>query len=118
MDRILKRPEILEENALPFPDTFDFNKYLNTSFRMFGTDYTTVELICSNDVMDAIIDKFGKDVTTYVYDMKHFLAKVDVASSKVFFSWVFGFGGDVVIKGPDYVREEYKGLVLKVAGML
>ena len=118
LDRILKRPEILEENALPFPDTFDFYKYLNTSFRMFGTDYTTVELICSNDVMDAIIDKFGKDVTTYVYDMKHFLAKVDVASSKVFFSWVFGFGGDVVIKGPDYVREEYKGLVLKVAGML
>ena len=115
LDRIMRRPEILEENALPFPADFDFEKHLQTSFRMYGTKYTTVDLICSNDVMDAILDKFGKDVTTYCYDMESFRAEVDVVPSSVFYSWVFGFGGDVVINGPADVKEQYKEMVQKVA---
>lgn len=73
-----------------------------------------MDLICKNDVMDAILDKFGKDVTTYCYDMENFRAEVDVVPSSVFYSWVFGFGGDVVINGPANVKVEYKQLVLKV----
>lgn len=112
LDRILKRPDVLEENALPLPASFDFDKYLQTSFRMYGTEHTKVELVCSNDVMDAIMDKFGKDVTTYAYDMENFRAEVDVVISNVFFSWVFGFGGQVVINGPADVKEQYKEMVL------
>ncbi len=118
VDRILKRPDILEANALPFPADFDFDKYLQTSFRMYGTEHTTVDLICSNEVMDAILDKFGKDVITYCYDMERFRAEVDVAVSNVFFSWVFGFGGAVEIIGPKEVREKYKDMVKKAADAL
>ena len=107
-----------ETDALPFPADFDFDKYLQTSFRMYGTKFTTVDLICKNDVMDAILDKFGKDVTTYAYDMENFRAEVDVVPSSVFYSWVFGFGGDVVINGPANVKEEYKQLVQKVSEKL
>lgn len=115
LDRILKRPDILEEDALPFPADFDFEKHLQTSFRMFGTKYTTVDLICANDLMDAILDKFGKDVTTYAYDMENFRVETDVVPGTVFYSWVFGFGGKVVINGPAEVKEQYKELVLKAA---
>ena len=115
LDRILKRPDILEEDALPFPVDFDFDKYLQTSFRMYGTKFTTVDLICKNDLMDAILDKFGKDVTTYAYDMENFRVEADVVPSSVFYSWVFGFGGDVVINGPADVKEKYKEMVMKVA---
>ena len=118
VDRIMKRPEILDEDALPFPTTFDFDKYLQTSFRMYGTEHTTVDLICLNDVMDAILDKFGKDAPTYAYDIEHFRAEVDVVVSNVFFSWVFGFGGAVVINGPADVKEKYKDMVLKAAEKL
>ena len=109
-DRIEKRPA-----ADPFPKDFDFNRYLQTSFRMFGTDHTKVDLICSNDVMDAILDKFGKDVTTYAYDMESFRVEVEVAVSNVFFSWIFGFGGKVWINGPVEVKERYKEMVLEAA---
>ena len=118
LDRIVKRPDVLEEDALPFPKDFDFNKHLQVSFRMFGTNYTMVDLICANDLMDAILDKFGKDVTTYCYDMENFRAEVEVVPSKVFFSWVFGFEGKVVIKGPAEVKEEYKNMVLQTAEKL
>ena len=118
LDRILKRPEILEENALPFPDTFDFYKYLNTSFRMYGTDHTRVGLICSNEAMDSILDKFGKDTIIYTYDDKSFRTEVDVAISNVFFSWIFGFSGAVVINSPAEVKEQYIAMVHKVAASL
>ena len=118
LDRIEKRPDILEEAADPFPSDFDFNRYLQASFRMFGTDHTKVDLICSNDVMDAMLDKFGKDVTTYAYDMENFRAEVEVAISNVFFSWVFGFGGKVRINGPADVKEKYKEMVMKAAAEL
>ena len=115
VDRIMRRPDILEADALPFPADFDFDKYLQASFRMYGTKFTTVDLICKNDVMDAILDKFGKDVTTYAYDMENFRAEVDVVPSSVFYSWVFGFEGDVRINGPANVKEEYRQIVLKAA---
>lgn len=80
---------------------------------MFNSEHEEVELICSNDLMDAIIDRFGDDVTTYANDMESFRAVVNVAVSHVFYSWVFGFGGKVKIKGPIYVREQYKKMLLE-----
>lgn len=115
LDRILRRPDILEEDSDPLPEGFNFDKFLQTSFRMYGVDHTTVELICSNDVMDGVMDKFGKDVSTYAYDMERFRAEVDVVPSRVFYAWVFGFGGEVVINKPAEVKKEYEELVLKVA---
>lgn len=112
VDRIHRVPTILQEDGIPEPEGFDLNQYLNTTFRMFNSDHKEVELICSNDLMDAIIDRFGEDVTIYANDMESFRAVVNVAVSHVFYSWVFGFGGKVKIKGPEDIKEKYKVMVL------
>lgn len=107
VDRIAKSPAILDEEGTSAPEDFDIDKYINTTFRMFNSEHAEVELICDNEVMDSIIDKFGADVTTYANDMTSFRAVVNVAVNHVFYSWVFGFGGKVKIKGPDNVKEKY-----------
>ena len=38
------------------PQNFDLNVYLNSMFRMYTGPRKQIELVCSNDVMDAIID--------------------------------------------------------------
>ena len=81
---------------------------------MFNSDRAEVELICDNDVMDSIIDRFGKDVTTYANDMTSFRAVVDIAVSNVFYSWVFAFEGKVKIKAPQEIKEKYI-MILKTA---
>lgn len=111
VDRINKIPTILKEDGIPAPEGFDLNQYLNTTFHMFNSEHEEVELICSNDLMDAIIDRFGDDVTTYANDMVSFRAVVNVAVSHVFYSWVFGFCGKVKIKGPTNVKEKYKEMI-------
>lgn len=112
VDRINKIPTILKEDGIPAPEGFDLNQYLNTTFRMFNSEHQEVELICSNDLMDAVIDRFGEDVITYANDMESFRVVVNVAVSHVFYSWAFGFGGKVKIKGPEAVKEKYKEMII------
>ena len=112
VDRIAKCPVILKEEGTPAPLDFDIDDYINTTFRMFNSEHAEVELICDNEVMDSIIDRFGADVTTYANDMTSFRAVVNVAINHVFYSWVFGFGGKVKIKGPEDVRKKYMEMLL------
>ena len=115
VDRIARCPKILDEDAVQPPKNFDLNVYLNSMFRMYNGQRKQIELVCSNDVMDAIIDKFGKDVHVLANDMKSFRAIVSTATGPVFYSWVFGFSGSVSIKAPEDVKEEYVNLVFRAA---
>lgn len=107
VDRIAKRPTILEEEGTSAPEGFDINDHINTTFRMFNSTRSEVELICDNDVMDSIVDRFGEDVSTCPYDQNSFKATVNIAVSNVFYSWVFGFGGKVKISKPSHVIDHY-----------
>ena len=112
VDRIVRCPKILEENAVQPPKNFDLNVYLNSMFRMYNSQRKQIELVCSNDVMDAIIDKFGKDVHVLANDMKSFRAVIETSVGSVFYSWIFGFGGRAAIKSPEDVKDEYSRMVL------
>lgn len=118
VDRISARPDILSEDAVPVPENFNVDDFLTATFRMYGSECQEVELICDNSVIDAIIDRFGTDVTIYACDMSTFRVIVRVAVSHIFFSWIFGFGGKVKIKGPENVKEKYKEQVQKAAESL
>ena len=117
VDRIYKQAKILKEDAVPRPASFDEDRYVRTKFRMNSKEPETVELICANETMDAIIDKFGEDVKTYAYNLSSFKAEVEVATSHVFFGWIFGLGGRVVINGPQRVKDEYEKMVRDAAAM-
>lgn len=118
VDRIARQPKILDEDAVKPPADFDLNVYLNSMFRMYNGERKQIELVCSNDLMDAIIDKFGKDVSVLANDMKSFRVLVTTSVGSVFYSWVFGFGGRVSIKAPEEVKAEYAKMVFDVAKAL
>ena len=118
IDRICKQPLILEQDAVPMPVDFDMSVFLDSMFRMYNGPREEVELICDNSVMDAIIDRFGEDVQVYAHNMTSFRIIVNTAVSHVLFSWVFGFGGKVKIKGPEDVKSQYAELVRSAAEAL
>lgn len=118
VDRIADTPRVLKDDAVPMPANFDLSEFLKTTFRMFNRKPETVELICDNSVIDSIIDRFGEEVKIYANDMETFRAVVNVAISHVFFSWVFGFGGKVKIKGPESIKESYANMVKEAYEMI
>lgn len=74
---------------------------------MFDGEDKSVELLCDNSMTDVIFDRFGLDTPVLRVDNDHFLAKVTVAVSSLFFGWIMALG-KVKIIGPDDVVEQMK----------
>ena len=107
VDRIAKCPTILEEDSIQAPEDFNIDYYINTTFRMFNVEHTDVELLCDNDVIDSIIDRFGENIEITEAATEKFKITVNVATSHIFYSWIFGFCGKVRILGPESIKDEY-----------
>jgi len=91
----------------------------NNYFFSISISYIAGIVILKNSVSPCPhIDKFGEDVKTYAYSLSSFKAEVEVATSHVFFGWIFGLGGRVVINGPQRVKDEYEKMVRDAAANL
>lgn len=101
--------EPLEQTAVQTLD-FDPAEYVRKVFGMYPDNLCTVELLCDNEIMRSVIDRFGENVQTETVDEQHFRATVEVAPSPPFFSWVFTFGGKIRIVSPAAVLEEMRDM--------
>ena len=101
--------EPLEQTAVQTLD-FDPAEYVRKVFGMYPDNLCTVELLCDNEVMRSVIDRFGENVQTETVDEQHFRATVEVAPSPPFFSWVFTFSGKIRIVSPAAVLEEMRDM--------
>ena len=101
--------ELLNQTAILAPD-FDPAEYVQKVFGMYPDALCTVELLCDNEIMRSVIDRFGENVQTETVDEQHFRATVEVAPSPPFFSWVFTFSGKIRIVSPAAVLEEMQDM--------
>lgn len=115
LDRIYQTPTLLNnEEAVPAPEGFNLADYKTKVFRMFGTDEpVNVELLCKNHTMNGVIDHFGTKIRVKNVDEEHFQIEPTVCPSPTFYRWVFGWGGDMKILGPEKVKEEYQAMARK-----
>ena len=81
---------------------------------MFDGDTKTVELKCTNDLMDVIVDRFGENVNTMELGSNCFKVIVEISISSTFYGWVFGFGSKMSILAPVEVKGEYIEMARKV----
>lgn len=109
VDRIVEL-EIMGEKIVPEPEEFNMEDYAKTVIEMFDGELQMVELICDNELMKNIIDKFGENIRTERISEKQFKAFVNVSTSKTFFAWCFRFAGQMKINAPISVVKEYKDM--------
>lgn len=84
-------------------------------FNMFGGEEVLVQLQFDNSLVNAVIDRFGKDVVIGKKDENSFCIWIKVAVSTTFFAWISQFGSKVKILSPELVIEQYK---LHLSGIL
>ncbi len=94
---------------------FDMALYARKMFGMYGGREETVKLCCENELIGAIIDRFGKDIAVIPVDEEHFIVNVKVEISNQFIHWVMALGSGAKIIGPDTVVEEVKAEVRRLA---
>lgn len=113
LDRMI-HPQLLDEPALPSPEGFDIDAYVQKQFRMFVGEETEVVLEADNPLMRTMIDYFGSDVQTWRKTESSFCLRTKVAASPTFYGWVFQFAGRVRIRQPESVRKEYQAMARRV----
>jgi predicted DNA-binding transcriptional regulator YafY len=109
----MKTPDILDRCIVPRPENFDPVDYTVNIFSMYDGKTYDVTLLCRNELMNYVIDRFGDDVRTEIADNEHFTALVEVSVSQTFFAWVFQFAGGIRITGPAIVKEQYRQMLKK-----
>ncbi len=115
VDRIAATPEVTDEMIVPPPEGFDLCEYSRSVFQMYNGKTVTVELQCANDLMKAVIDRFGIDVQTSIIDEHSFKVTTQVSLSPTFFGWVFEFGGNIRILSPAEATQAYRDMIRRAA---
>ncbi len=87
---------------------FDIASYTQKMFGMFGGTEETVRLVCNNELIGVMIDRFGKEIPIYPQGENQFAIVVRVNVSQHFYGWLFALGNGVRIESPDRVVEQFK----------
>lgn len=103
--------EPLDESAAERPPDFDVAVFFTREFSMLGGRSCKVELLCENDLMGNIIDRFGEGVLTEIADEEHFKVTVTVDLSNNFYGWVFASAGNIQILSPPEAITEFRRLL-------
>ncbi len=106
---------ILEEKRLPCPELAGkaLYKYANQTFQMFHGESTDVKLRFHRDLVNVVVDRFGKDIMMIPDGEEHFNFTVRVAVSHMFLGWVISFGSKAEILYPQSVADACKRLCLE-----
>ena len=102
----MENPQILDEKAIKKPKGFRVTDYSHKVFEMFAGEEVRVKLECRNDLMKYVIDRFGMKFETEQATEETTYCYVDVCLSPTFYGWVFGFGGNIIIKEPEAAVEK------------
>ena len=84
--------------------------HANQLFQMFAGEAVDVKMRFHRELINVVIDRFGKDTMLIPDGAEHFNFTVRVAVSPMFLSWVIGFGKKAKILYPQSVADECKKL--------
>ena len=86
-------------------------------FDMFSGTAYNVRMRFRNELADAVIDQFGKDVMMIPCDEQHFIVTAPVEISPPFFAWIATFGRRVKILSPEPVVERMRDFLQRAMDM-
>lgn len=110
LDRI-KMIEITDKNARPYDEVcgygakFDASDYARKNIMMYNGEEIELELICSNELLDLMIDKFGSNATIVNKMKNRFYIKTSVFFSEGLVEWLFQYCDRIRILSPKKLKD-------------
>ena len=107
--------KLAEEARTPCPELTGKNlqMHANRLFQMYAGDTTSVKLRFHRDLINVVIDRFGRDTMLIPDGEDHFVFTVNVAVSPMFLSWVIGFGAKARVLHPQSVVDACRELCMQ-----
>jgi len=85
-------------------------EHANRLFQMFSGDTVGVKIRFHRELVNAVFDRFGREIMLVPEGEDYFNITVPVAVSPMFLSWVIGFGNKAKILYPPQVVAQYQKL--------
>jgi len=95
-------------------EKFDPVHYENMTFGMYNGKEEYVTICFKDTLCGVMIDRFGKDPTFRKENDGYLSIRVQVKVSPQFFGWLTGLGGDVFLKAPQNIVDEYTDYLKKL----
>ncbi len=105
---------LTEEKRTPCPELTGkaLVDHANQLFQMYAGDAVDVKLRFRRELLNVVIDRFGRETMLIPDGEDHFTFTVKVAVSPMFLSWVIGFGDMAAIVHPPAVAQQCRQLCL------
>lgn len=122
LDRI-RKINTLEETIRPvnevseYSDSFDVADYTAKMFNMFSGESGKVTLLCSIDIREEIMDRFGAKIPLVAQENNMFKTTIDAAISEGLISWVMNFGDKIKVIEPQSLADSIKEKAQIIANM-
>ncbi|MCD7722586.1 MAG: WYL domain-containing protein [Clostridiales bacterium] len=87
---------------------FDVADYASKVFNMFSGESATVKLLCSFDLQEEIMDRFGAKIPLSAVDFEHFETQVNAAVSDGLVSWLMQYGNGIKVLEPQSLADMVK----------
>ncbi|MEL3973624.1 WYL domain-containing protein [Rossellomorea oryzaecorticis] len=102
----LRNVEVMNE-SFPY-EAFDVSKYVQSTFHMFAGDEEWIKIKLHNQLINVIIDKFGKNVDIKKQDEDHFILSTKARISGGLVNWILSFGSKAKVISPVSLSETVK----------
>jgi predicted DNA-binding transcriptional regulator YafY len=113
IDRI-KKIAITKEPVRHFSEVSDYKRsfdsadYAGKLFNMYSGEPKPIEIVCENDLLETMLDRFGERVKVQKVDDNSFLLRTNAVVSDGLAAWVLQFGGRVTVKMPKELIRSVK----------
>lgn len=113
----MENVQITDEQSIKPPRDFKLSEYMGSTFSMFSGKAEDVRLRFDNSLINAVIDRFGKQITLVPDGSGHFTVRVPVRTSRPepFFGWLFQFGTMAQILAPKKLKDDYVKMLNEIA---
>lgn len=109
LDRI-KKIKVLEEKKTIKKSEKEIDEFAKSTIEMFAGEIEEIEAICDNQLLNAVVDKFGKNITIIKNDENTFKLILDTDRNGFLF-WALKNLREVEIIKPNSLRNEIKDII-------
>lgn len=96
-------------------DENEIVKSLKAAYDMYGGEPERVELEFDNSLINVVIDRFGSKVIINKVNENRFRIKSDVEISPTFWGWLFTFGTNAKVVGPEKIVDMAKQKIKEIS---
>ncbi|WP_085521645.1 helix-turn-helix transcriptional regulator [Tuberibacillus sp. Marseille-P3662] len=103
----------VKDETFKRPD-FNVSEYMKTAFNMFAGKEADIEIQFSSNLLNIMIDRFGRDSNYEKVDEETFVIKTKAAISDGLVHWLLARGGEVKVLSPDDLIDRMKEAIMQL----